>query len=137
MSLSSISSNDSTYLATLFNAQQAVTQMPQNCPFAQILQNTQSVSQAQTQQSTCHISGVASQDFQNLATALQAGDLSGAQQAYTQLTQDMQGSGKSHGHHHHHHSYGSSQTNTANQVTGAAGAVGSTSPTNGQTSLVA
>jgi hypothetical protein len=134
MSISGITSNDNSYLASLLNAQQVATQMQQNSPFAQLLQNNTNGNQTQGQQPNCQISSVASQDFQNLATALQAGDLSGAQQAFTQLTQDMQGTGQTHGHHHHHHhhqSSGTSQTNTTNQVAGAGGAAGNTTSTNG------
>jgi hypothetical protein len=137
MAISGISSNDNNYLASLLNAQQAVTQIQQNSPFAQMLQNNQNVSHTQGQQSNCQISSIASQDIQNLATALQTGNLSGAQQAYTQLTQDMQNTGQTRGHHHHHHhqSSGTPQTNTTNQVAGVAGAAGSTSSSNGQTSV--
>ncbi len=138
MAISGISSNNNNYLASLLNAQQGVTQMQQNSPFAQLLQSNQNVNQTQGQQSNCQISSLASQDLQNLASALQTGDLAGAQQAYTQLTQDMQsttGQTRAHHHHHHHQSSGTPQTNAANQVVGAAGAAGSTSSTNGQTSV--
>jgi len=111
--------------------------MQQNSPFAQLLQTNQNGSQTQGQQSIGQISSLASQDLQSLGTALQAGDLAGAQQAYTQLTQDMQGTGQTNGHHHHHHhqASGTPQTNTANQVAGVAGAAGSTSSTNGQANV--
>jgi hypothetical protein len=139
MSISGITSNDNSYLASLLNAQQVATQMQQNSPFAQLLQNNQNGGQTQGQQSNCQINSVASQDFQNMATSLQTGDLDGAQQAYTQLTQDMQSTGQTRGHHHHHHhqSSGTPQTNATNnnQVVGAAGAAGSASPANGQTSV--
>ena len=135
MSISGITSNDNSYLASLLNAQQVATQMQQNSPFAQLLQNNTNGSQTQGQQSNGQISSITSQDLQSLGTALQAGDLSGAQQAYTQLTQDMQSTGQTRGHHHHHHSSGTPQANTANQVAGTAGAAGSTSSTNGQTSV--
>jgi pantothenate kinase len=104
------------------------------------LQNNQNISQTQSQQTNGQISSVTNQDLQNLASALQTGDLSGAKQAYAQLTQDLQSSGQTQGHHHHHHHHkasGTSQSNTANQAIGAAGSVGNTSSTNGQTSLLA
>jgi hypothetical protein len=136
MAISGISSNNNNYLASLLNAQQATTLTQQNSPFAQLLQTNQNGSQTQVQQSNCQISSIASQDFQNLASTLQAGDLAGAQQAYTQLTRDMQGTGQACGHHHHHHqSSGTPQTNIANQFVGTAGATGNTSSTNGQTSV--
>ena len=136
MAISGISLNNNNYLASLLNAQQVQTQMQQNSPFAQLLQNNQNGGQTQGQQSSSQISSVASQDFQNLASALQTGDLAGAQQAYTQLTQDLQSAGQIRAHHHHHHqTSGTPQTNTVNQVAGAAGAAGSTSSTNGQTSV--
>jgi hypothetical protein len=137
MAISSISSNDNNYLVNLLNAQQAVTQIQQNSPFAQMLQNNQNISQTQGQQSNCQIRSIASQDIQNLTTALQTGDLSSAQQAYTQLTQDMQNTGQTRGHHHHHRHQSSAtpQTNSTNPVAGVGGAVGSTSTSNGQTSV--
>jgi len=136
MAISAISSNDNNYLASLLNTQQIVSQMQQNSPFAQLLQNNQNVNQTQGQQSNSLISNVAGQDFRNLASALQTGDLAGAQQAYMQLTQDMQSSGQTHGHHHHHHhASGTPQTNTANQVAGVAGSAGSASPTHERSSV--
>ena len=136
MAISGITSNDNSYLASLLNAQQVATQMQQNSPFAQLLQNNTNGSQTQGQQSNGQISSLTSQDLQSLGTALQAGDLSSAQQAYTQLTQELQSTGQTRGHHHHHHqSSGKTQTNAATQVVGAAGAAGSTSTSNGQTNV--
>jgi hypothetical protein len=134
MAVSGVTSNNNNYLASLLNAQQIVTQMQQNSPFAQLLQNNQNVGQTQGQQSICQITSLAGQDFQNLATALHAGDLAGAQQAYTQLTQDLQSTSQTRAHH-HHHSSGTPQASTANQVAGVAGATGNTSSANGQTSV--
>ena len=136
MAISGITSNDNSYLASLLNAQQVATQMQQNSPFAQLLQNNTNGSQTQGQQSNGQISSITSQDLQSLGTALQAGDLSSAQQAYTQLTQELQSTGQTRGHHHHHHqSSGKTQTNASTQVVGAAGAAGSTSTSNGQTNV--
>ena len=140
MTISGISSNDNNYLASLLNAQQSVSQIQQNNPFDQILQNNQNISQTPSQQKNGQISSVTNQDLQNLASALQTGDLSGAKQAYAQLTQDLQSSGQTQGHHHHHHHHkasGTSQSDTANQAIRAAGSVGNTSSTKGQTSLLA
>ncbi len=54
-------------------------------------------------------------DFAALATALQAGDVTGAQQALATLQQRLQQMGGAHHRHHHRHA-------------GAAGAAGSTTP---------
>lgn len=137
MELSGICSNNNNYLASLLSAQQPTSQIQQDGPFAQLLQNNQNISQTQGQRPNCQISSVASQDFQNLATALQTGDLAAAPQAYTQLTQDMQITGQTRGHHHHHHhqSSGTPQVNAASQVVGAAGATDNSSSTDGQTSV--
>jgi hypothetical protein len=58
-------------------------------------------------------------DLEALANALSSGDLSGAQQAFASLQQDLQGTGRVRRHHHHHH-HGS-------------GSVSSTTPTAGTT----
>ena len=42
-------------------------------------------------------------DFQALQSALQSGDLSGAQSAFASVKQDLQSAGAARGHHHHHH----------------------------------
>lgn len=47
------------------------------------------------------------QEFQELSQALQSGNLTGAQQDYSQLQQDFQSQSSSGEHHHHHHSGGS------------------------------
>ncbi len=67
------------------------------------------------------------QDFQNLGTALQSGNISNAQQSFAQLLQDkqnvnqQQGPTQTQGHHHHHHNHA-----TGNQQANAS----QTSPTN-------
>jgi hypothetical protein len=57
----------------------------------------------------------ANTDFQNLASALQSGDLSSAQKAFASLQTDLQATQK--GHHHHHHGSGST-TQTAPTASG-------------------
>ena len=54
--------------------------------------------------------------FQTLGQDLQAGNLSGAQQAYAQIQQGLQSSGGERSHHHHHGSGGSSSNNSALQA---------------------
>jgi ribosomal protein S20 len=68
------------------------------------------------------------QDLQALQTALTSGDLSGAQQAFAALKQDLQASGQA-GHHHHRHSGSVNGTTQAASSTSSAAAtqtVGST-----------
>ena len=54
------------------------------------------------------------QEFQTLGQDLQSGDLTGAQQAFTQIQQDQQKSGSSGEHHHHHHAQSSSSNSSSN-----------------------
>jgi hypothetical protein len=54
----------------------------------------------------------ANTDFQNLTSALQSGDLSGAQQAFASLQNDLK-TAKGHHHHHHHGSSGASSGTSA------------------------
>ena len=105
-------------------------------------------SQAGGMQSGAHSTGLSAlaQDFQALSQALQSGNLSGAQQAFTQLQQDAQQAEQSGGGHHRHHhrsAYGAgdggsellsllgSAGSTSNSVTGngssSAASAGSTS----------
>ena len=138
MDISGVSSNNNSYQANLLNTQYAV---QQNSPFAQMLQNNLNAGQSQTQQTDSQISGIIGQDFEHLASTLQTGDLSCAQQSDAQLTQNMQSTDQAQGHHHHHHHHhrtaGTSQTDaTSNHIVGSADASGSTSSGNGQTSLL-
>jgi hypothetical protein len=65
---------------------------------------------------TSNPSGQSSQistDFGTLQSALQSGDLSGAQSAFATLKQDMQSAGAARGaHHHHHHQSGGATSST-------------------------
>lgn len=54
----------------------------------------------------------ANTDFQNLTSALQSGNLSGAQKAFASLQTDLKSAQSAHkGHHHHHH--GASEASSA------------------------
>jgi hypothetical protein len=59
----------------------------------------------------------ANTDYQNLTSALQSGSLSGAQQAYTSLQNDLKSTQSAHsahkGHHHHHSSSATSSTSSS------------------------
>lgn len=53
--------------------------------------------------SQTHSNNTINQDFSALGQALQSGNLSDAQNAFSTLQQDLQQSGQVHHHHHHHH----------------------------------
>ena len=81
----------------------------------------------------------ANSDYQALASALQSGDLAGAQQAFANLKQDVQGAAQtSRGHHHHHH-HRAGTANNSNQPynllggTSAGATTGSSDQTTGST----
>jgi len=68
-------------------------------------------------------------DFQALGSALQSGDVAGAQKAFAGLQQEIQ---KAHGHHHHHHHHkassatdptASSNTTDSTDATGSLGSI--------------
>jgi len=81
-----------------------------------------------------------STDLAAVGSALQSGDLSGAQSAFTTLTQDLQGTQQSqgtqrtYGHHHHHH-HGSSQATDSSQTSNTSSQASGTSSQTGSTSL--
>jgi hypothetical protein len=77
-------------------------------------QAAQGSSSASTQKSS-----QGAQDLQALQTALTSGDLSGAQQAFAALKQDLQATGRA-GHHRHHH--GGSVNNTTQAASSTSGA---------------
>ena len=54
-------------------------------------------------------------DLEALANALSSGDLSGAQQAFASLQQDMQATGQVRRHHHHHHAGSGNSSTQASQ----------------------
>ena len=76
-----------------------------------------------------------SSDFAALGKALQAGDLSGAQNAFSKLGQDMQSTGKTHHHHHHHHhgAQSATQTSSAQSTTGTGTSSSTTGTSTGST----
>ena len=83
---------------------------------------------AQGSSSSSQKSSQGAQDLQALQTALTSGDLSGAQQAFAALKQDLQASGQA-GHHHHRHSgsvNGTTQASSSTSSATATQAVGNT-----------
>jgi hypothetical protein len=76
-------------------AQQAFAGLQQNNTVSK-----QAVSTTQTSQATQATQ--LSTDMKALGTALQSGNLSAAQSAFSKVQQDMQGAQKGHHHHHHH-----------------------------------
>jgi hypothetical protein len=86
----------------LSDAQSAFSQLEQDMPgLSQLLQSGSSSSSSATQNSPIATA------LQSLQSSLQSGDLSGAQQAFSSLQQNLQGtSGTHHGRGHHHHSWG-------------------------------
>ena len=83
--------------------------------FQQYLQANSPASSAQSPSSAQPFgkNGQANNDYQNLVSALQSGNLTSAQQAYSSLQTDLKAVGK--GHHHHHPGAGPvSQTAAAN-----------------------
>jgi hypothetical protein len=98
--------------------------------FAQLQQDALKVDQTQSSQNSTQSSGQ-NNPFQALASALQSGNLSGAQQAFSQLQQGM----KAHHHHHHRQGSDSSQSGSASQVTGTETSGNDTSSTDGQISV--
>jgi hypothetical protein len=97
----------------LSDAQSAFSQLEQDMPgLSQLLQSGSSSSSSSTQNSPIATA------LQSLQSSLQSGDLSGAQQAFANLQQNLQGtSGTHHGRGHHHHSWGGGETG---QTSGAA-----------------
>jgi len=70
------------------------------------------------------------QDFQDMITALQSGNLTEAQQAFTSLQQDIQNTQNAgQVHHHHHHHY-------PQNATASTGSDGSTSTIDGTTTSI-
>jgi hypothetical protein len=93
----------------LTGAQQAFTALQQ------LLPNPSAGNQTQTGQSGSGQNQFGT-DLSAVGQALQNGDLSGAQQAFATLQQDMQSvQGQHHYHHHHHH--GSSSTQSTSSAT--------------------
>src|SRR5208337_4175079 len=81
----------------LSSAQSAFSSLEQNLPgISQVLQSNSSSSSSSTQTSPV------AQALQSLQSALQSGDLSGAQQAFTSLEKALQSTGSTHRGHHHH-----------------------------------
>jgi hypothetical protein len=95
---------------------QALQQLRSNAPMLQTGQTGQAKSS----------SNPLSADVSALGSALQSGDLSGAQAAFSKLQQDMQALGATHHRHHHHHA--SSATQTDATQSGLVTGVGSAAP---------
>ena len=98
----------------LSGAQSAFSSLEQDLPgISQVLQAGANSSASGT--STNPIG----QALQSLSSALQSGDISGAQQAFASLQQGLQatqGTGHAHRGHHHHHSSGVNGSNGTNQT---------------------
>jgi hypothetical protein len=99
--------------------------------FANLQKNMQSSSQtaspANSTPSQTTPSSTVGKDFQALQSALQSGDLSGAQTAFATLKQDLQSLRATKGAHRHHHHHGGEAAGTTTQASAGA-------PTNGSTS---
>jgi len=81
--------------------------------------NSTTPSTSATPSATAGVTGMTSSNFlqndlNSLAQALQAGNLTDAQNDLTKLQTDMQAQAKGHQHHHHHHQNSQSVSNTAN-----------------------
>jgi hypothetical protein len=92
-----------------------------------LLQNTQSSQTATAAQPSPQQSQL-NADFTALGSALQSGDINGAQNALKKLGEDLQSTGKAH--HHHHHHGGKPPSDATASSTG----VSSTAATSGSTS---
>jgi hypothetical protein len=139
MSISSISSNplrqqlqqDFQSLAgalqsgSLSGAQSAFSSLIQLLPNSSSAVNsqTQTTATSSVSSSSNGTSSTITNDLSALGQAIQSGNLTGAQNDFTKLTQDMQSIGG--GHHHHHH-----KTSASSQNATTASATGSTTGTN-------
>jgi ribosomal protein S20 len=92
----------------------------------QSVQGTQSNGSQQSQFST---------DLAAVGSALQSGNISGAQDALKKLGQDMQSAGKAHHHHHHHHG-GAAQSSTTASTNGVTAPLGSNSSSGSSVNLL-
>jgi hypothetical protein len=109
--------------------------------FAELTQTssgqTQGVPTAQSAQSAK--SQMVAQEFNNLGQALGSGDLVRAQQAYSQMQQDVQGAQQTQGHHHHHHHHAVTQaaqsgTSDSSNSSGGSTSTGGSTNTAGSSS---
>jgi len=91
-------------------AQQDFVTLQQLAPQSNSTSSTQSNSTSSTQSSN-----PIAQEFNQLSQALQSGNLSAAQQDYSQIQQDFQ-SQSAQGHHHHHHHGGGSGSSQISQL---------------------
>jgi CubicO group peptidase (beta-lactamase class C family) len=152
MSISSISSNSDYYQNYLTNGSTSLKQQGQQdftsladalqsgdlsgaqSAFASLLQlfpnlspsansPTQSTATSSAASSSSSTSSITN-DLSTLGQAIQSGDLTGAQNDFSKLTQDMQSIGGGHHHHHHH------KTSAGSQDATLASATGSTAGTN-------
>jgi len=93
----------------LTGAQQAFADLQKDLP-------NSSQTTAATSSNASAPTGQLGTDFQALQSALQAGDLSGAQGAFATLKQDMQSAGATHRAHHHHHQQKADATSSSSQA---------------------
>lgn len=147
MSISSITSSSDYYQNSSINASDSLKQQGQQdfksladalqssnlsgaqSAFASLLQLFPSLSPStnSTTQSTATSSAASSSngtssitsDLSTLGQAIQSGDLTGAQNDFSKLMQDMQAIGGGHHHHHHHKASASSQDATIASATGS------------------
>jgi hypothetical protein len=104
---------------SLTGAQSAFSSLQKDLPgLSQLLQTGSSSSPSPAQNNPIATA------LQSLQSALQSGDLSGAQQAFANLQQGLQGAGAAHRRHHHHNhntsgTNGTNATNPANQTRAA------------------
>jgi hypothetical protein len=102
----------------LAGAQQAFSTLSQDVPWVGRVASSQSAASSSTSGNATGTGPVTSA-IQNLASALQSGDLAGAQKAFAALQQAHGGGGHHHGHHHHSDSQASSTTTTPTTPTPA------------------
>ncbi len=132
---SAVSSGDIT------QAQQALSALQANAQTSQ----TTTASSGQTSQGSSGLGVQIKTDFSTLSSAVQSGDLTGAQKALASLQQDFSSAGQSGSdgsqalqvHHHHHHGGGGGTTSTASSATSTTGdQTSSTSSTGDALALV-
>ena len=108
----------------LSQAQQALSALQANTQASQ----TASASSGQTSQGSSGLGVQIKTDFSALSSAVQSGDLTGAQKALTSLQQDFSSAGQSGSngsqtsvHHHHHHGGGGETASTAGSAASTTG----------------
>jgi urate oxidase len=84
--------------------------------------------------STASSASSLAQEFTALGQALQTGNLSAAQQAYSAMQQDAQSISQTQGHHHHHHHHSGASSNSQTSTDGSSSSTSSTSTTGASSS---